>query len=238
MEKYLLIFDFDSTLSNQDLNINFEDSVHLFNTKFQDPLFFQHACFNEFDKMKRLFEDLIKTKMFKICVVSFGYKKMLDRFIKSSYGYDLINQQDIYGTDGLTEKAISSKCIYNPTYQGNYCKNHIIQHLIDQYSINPCCVFFFDDNESNINQFKEYLKDGHGNLVVPGRLLVRDVVQSLVQASLKDNILLTNLKKINNYDINIGFEMDNISMKGGGSSSKHNKYYKYKKKYLELKNSL
>ena len=236
MGKYLLIFDFDSTLSNQDLNINFEDSINLFTTKFQDPHFFQQACFNEFDKMKRLFEDLIKTGVFKICVVSFGYKQMLDQFIKSSYGYNLINQQDIYGTDGLTEKAISNKCTYNPTYQGNYCKNHIIQHLLDQYQIDPKCVFFFDDNESNINQFKEYLKNGHGNLVVPGRLLVRDVVQSLVQASSKDDILLSNLKKINNYDINIGFELNKVDMKGG--SSKHSKYYKYKKKYLELKNSL
>lgn len=165
----ILIFDFDSTLSNQNLFSLFGSNVHNIEQFYKNDATkrnFEITYFNEFDKMRALFSILVKKYNFRICIASFGYKHMIDRFIELSYGYDLIRKDDIIGTNGLTKNpndrrrssidpnyAVSFPFCYN---ESGICKNHIITHFVQKYGTDD--VIFFDDDRKNIAQAKHICK--------------------------------------------------------------------------------
>ena len=99
--KYILIFDFDNTLSNNHLFSIFKQDMDKLD-KITDKEF-QNLYFNDFDKTKEFFKKW-KDNGNKIFIVSFGYQNMLEKFIKKSYGFDLIPSSNIFGTDGFSRK--------------------------------------------------------------------------------------------------------------------------------------
>lgn len=184
----ILIFDFDSTLSKDNLYLIYGSDARKL-----DPFYkndenrraFQLKHFNQFDKMRALFNILVKKYDFRICVASFGYKHMIDKFIELSFGYDLIRKDDIIGTNGLSANPNDkSKSSIDPRYavsfpycynESGICKNHIIAHFMKKYRTKD--VIFFDDDRKNIVQ-AEYICDAVW--VYPqGSLNVRKVIDSI-----------------------------------------------------------
>jgi len=159
----LLIFDFDSTLSKDNLYLIYGRDVQKLDTFYkndQNRRMFQLKHFNQFDRMRALFKILIKKYNFRICIASFGYKHMIDKFIDLSFGYDMIDKDDIIGTNGITANpndkskssvdprfAVSYPCCYNDS---GVCKNHIIMYFMNKYGTRD--VIFFDDDKNNIVQ--------------------------------------------------------------------------------------
>ena len=225
----LLIFDFDLTLSKDDLFMMYGNRLDISQKDDNWKRQFQLRHFNQFDKMKKLFNVLVNDFGFKICIASFGYKYMIDKYIEMSYGFDLIKQEDIVGTNGITTHPddkfnISFDRQYAISYPhcnniSGICKNHIIKYFMSKYINDTTRVAFFDDNYENINQAKNIctaiLIDPPGSLSVTQ---VVDVIKNKMNTSLQlDNFLKNTADFITN---------DEYYKK---------KYLKYKQKYVDLK---
>jgi hypothetical protein len=166
--KGLLIFDFDQTLSNQHLFSKFKEDLVYFENLYkldEDKEKFQKTYFNDFDKTKKLFDEKHKDG-YQICIASFGYQKMLKKFIEFSYGHDIIPEKNIIGSDGIQKnhmdfdenKGWSSRsliCELNDKYKGPHCKNHMIIHFMKMYNVQSPNVIFFDDDKFNVLQAKK-----------------------------------------------------------------------------------
>jgi len=190
--KYLLILDFDETLANGHLYHKFNDNLEKFNSIWStNTNKFQQTFFNDFDNMKQLFTLLVNNR-FKICVASFGYQKMIDRFIELSYGYNLIEKNDIIGTDGFSKSGESN---YNIT---KHRKNNIILHYIKKYNVLNKNVIFIDDDNVNIVTARNYFNPPITCInIKKGNLFPSTITNAITK--LNDNKLSGNTQKKNQF---------------------------------------
>jgi hypothetical protein len=168
--KGLLIFDFDLTLSKHNLFTKYGDYLDTSLWNENKVRQFQLEHFSQFDEMKRLFHLLVDRLGYRICVASFGYQHMIEKYIAMTYGYDLIKKEDIVGTNGIGSN-----------------KNHIIKYFMKKYmNGNNKNVVFFDDDPNNI---KEAMKLCRAIWINPGGTLNVKMVSDVVEEYYKEKYL-------------------------------------------------
>jgi hypothetical protein len=222
--KGLFIFDFDQTLSNTHLFRYYKNDIDKFINDYNDKQYiFQSKCFNTFDITKNIFEKIIN-EGYQICIASFGYQNMLEKFIEYSYGYNLISKDNIAGSSGyndkwqdLTKNGWASTSINCITNKRKHCKNGMINYFINKYNIKSNNIIFFDDDIENCEQAIEKWND----------MIVINNGPSQLSGQHIENAFKFSKKEINTID---GYQKENNIWKyiqDGG----FNKYIKYKNKY-------
>ena len=203
----LIIFDFDLTLCRNNLFKKYGNDLNTYLKDINELGLndFNLQNFPDFIQMKQLLSSLVKHHNCIIGIVSFGFQSMIWEFIKNSFGFDIIHQDNIIGTNGITDKAIDENvCAVHPVHKLNVCKNHLIDQLAKKYNItNRKNILFFDDDTSLIIQ----AKNGGFNAVNSNEHLTVNLV----------------MKNIAKY---LG-----ITQNGGY----YRKYLKYKMKYVNAK---
>ena len=122
---------------------------------------------------------------------------MINRFIELSYGYNLIEKNDIIGTDGFSKSGESN---YNIT---KHRKNNIILHYIKKYNVLNKNVIFIDDDNLNIITARNYFNPPITCInIKKGKLFpstITNAITKLNDNKLNDNKLNNNIQKTNHF---------------------------------------
>lgn len=155
MNKFnIIIFDFDQTLCNIDINstniieyIDNDQNIIVNGSKYHISV-----LFNDYYKLLDILVNL-KQNNVKLCIASYGKLTLITKVLNSAFPdiFDYILTTDNISQESGTDVQIKGRCIIESECTRNYGKNIMIITIMNKFhETNPKKVLFFDDDKNNL----------------------------------------------------------------------------------------